>query len=352
MDSFFGPLRFDLSLPRCALCHLFTAPVNMIYWDPDPNLFIIPILNWPILWYGMFFALGFMIGFPLFEGILLRFFLQEKKNSSLSDLKILSLKGEDSSSAKGGRSSAPEKIDSSANPPLKGVGLRSSEPFKQLSLKITDRITVYTVIATAVGARLGHFLFYENPSEYLSNPLEILQIWKGGLASHGAAIAIIFTLYFLSRWTKKIDSGLTCIRLLDFISVPTALAGCFIRIGNLFNQEILGTATNLPWGFIFGHPVDGSFPIPRHPVQIYESFFYLAVFLILWRLSYRRGFLLYQGRLIGLFLILVFGFRFFIEYLKLEQSYFLSASSALTMGQWLSIPLVILGVFLFFFSRK
>jgi phosphatidylglycerol---prolipoprotein diacylglyceryl transferase len=281
----------------------------MIYWDPDPDLIIIPILNWPIKWYGLFFALGFVIGFSLFERILLRFFLQEKRKGSLNDL-------------------------------------------QHQALKVTDRITVYTVLATAVGARLGHFIFYERPSEYLINPIEILQIWKGGLASHGAAIAIIITLFLLSRWTKKIDSGLTCLRLLDFICVPTALAGSFIRIGNLFNQEILGTPTNLPWGVVFGHPADGSLSIARHPVQVYEALFYFIVFLILWRLAYRPTFLLKQGRLIGLFLILVFGFRFFIEFFKLEQSQLLSASSEFTMGQWLSIPLVILGVILFAFSRR
>jgi phosphatidylglycerol---prolipoprotein diacylglyceryl transferase len=278
----------------------------MIYWDPSPNLFIIPILNWPILWYGLFFAIGFLVGFPLFEGILLRYFLQ--------------------------------------------IGAVASD-LKQIALKVTDRVTVYVVLATALGARLGHFLFYEKPSEYLNNPFEILQIWKGGLASHGAAIAIIFTLFLLSRWTKKIDSGLTCIRLLDFICVPTALAGSFIRIGNLFNQEILGTTTNLPWGFLFGHPRDGSFPIARHPVQIYESIFYLIVFLILWRLTFRKAFLLKEGKLIGLFLILVFGFRFFIESIKLEQSYLLTDSSYLTMGQWLSIPLFFLGLFFIVRSR-
>jgi phosphatidylglycerol---prolipoprotein diacylglyceryl transferase len=283
----------------------------MIYWDPSPDLFIIPILNWPIKWYGLFFALGFLIGFSLFERILLRYFLQKNKSRKNSICEL-----------------------------------------KRIALKVTDRTTLYVVIATALGARLGHFLFYENPSEYLKNPIEILQIWQGGLASHGAAIAIIIALYLLSRWTKKIDSGLTPLRLLDFITVPTALAGCFIRIGNLFNQEILGTATQLPWGFIFGHPMDGSLSIPRHPVQIYESIFYLIVFLILWRLSYRRSFLLCQGRLIGLFLVLVFGFRFFIEYLKLEQSLLISASGVLTMGQWLSIPLVILGTVLIFLSKS
>lgn len=273
----------------------------MIYWDPDPDLFIIPILHWPIKWYGFFFAFGFAIGFLIFKKILIRFFLQNEPEKKIQEI-------------------------------------------QNQSLMITDKITVYLVIATAVGARLGHFLFYESPSEYLLRPWEILQIWKGGLASHGAAIGILVGIFLFSRWSRKIDSDLTWMRCLDFVSIPTALAGAFIRFGNLMNQEILGTKTDLPWGFIFLHPVDGSFPIPRHPVQLYEALFYVFVFVLLWRLSFRPSFLCKQGKLIGLFLILVFSFRFLIEFLKVEQS-FLLTSQTLTMGQWLSIPLIILGIF-------
>jgi prolipoprotein diacylglyceryl transferase len=280
----------------------------MIYWDPDPDLFIIPILHWPIKWYGLFFALGFAIGFPIFQGILYRYLLLADPNA---DVKML----------------------------------------KNEALKVTDKITIYMVIATAVGARLGHFIFYEKPEEYLSRPWEILQIWKGGLASHGAAVGIIVGLCLFSRWSKKVNPGLISLRLLDLISVPAALAGAFIRLGNLMNQEILGTATNMPWGFVFGHPVDGSGFFARHPVQLYEAFFYFAVFLLLWRLAFRPSLLMRPGRLIGLFLILVFSFRFFIEYFKLEQSQLLSASHGWTMGQWLSIPLVLAGAFLFFRSE-
>ena len=276
----------------------------MIYWDPNPDCVIIPFLNWPIKWYGVLFALGFAIGFALFEGIIYRYFLQKSK-----------------------------------------VHRQADSALKQNAVKITDRVTVYMVIATAVGARLGHFLFYERPSEYLNNPLEILRTWEGGLASHGAAIAIIFALWLVSKWAKKMDSGLNLIRLLDLVCVPTALAGAFIRFGNFINQEILGTPTDLPWAVVFGHPADGSIPIPRHPVQLYEAFFYLAVFFLLWRLSFHRKFLYIQGGLIGLFLVLVFGFRTLIEFLKLEQSWILP-ENALTMGQWLSIPLVILGLLL------
>lgn len=276
----------------------------MIYWDPNPDVFIIPVLNWPIKWYGLFFALGFALGFSLFKNLLVRYFQQ----SSAESLPAL----------------------------------------KKKALQITDRLTLYMVVATILGAKIGHFLFYEDPREYLQHPLEIL-LSREGLASHGAAIAILLALWVFSRWTKKLDPTLDWLRLLDFISIPTALAGGFIRLGNFINQEILGTPTQMPWGVVFGHPADGSFPLPRHPVQLYEGLFYFAVFLLLWRLSYSRP---PKGRLIGLFLILVFVFRFFIEFFKEEQSRLTGLADSLTMGQWLSVPFVFLGAALLWRSRR
>ncbi len=272
--------------------------IAAIYWDPNPEIFTLPFVNWPIFWYGVLFALAFAIGFPIFVGILTRFFGKEEKRKAI---------------------------------------------------QIADRITIYMILGTVIGARLGHFLFYERPENYLRDPLEILRIWEGGLASHGAAIGIILALILFSWRIRSIEPTLTWIRLLDFVSVPTALGAVFIRIGNFINQEILGTPTDLPWGVVFGHPADRSASIPRHPVQIYEALFYFAVFLFLWRFTFQRSFLLARGKLIGLFLILVFGFRFSIEFLKTEQSHLLSTFS-LTMGQILSIPVIILGLLLFFFG--
>lgn len=267
-----------------------------MYWDPKPEIFKLPFVHWPILWYGVLFALGFTVGVPIFVGILTRFLGKNQK---------------------------------------------------QKAVKITDRLTIYMIIATVAGARIGHFLFYERPASYLNDPLEIFRVWEGGLASHGAAIAIIFALILFSYRIRSVAPDLTWIRLLDFVSVPTAFAGCCIRFGNFINQEILGTATNVPWAVVFGHPADHSIPLPRHPVQIYEALFYLAVFFVLWRLSFRPTFLFKAGKLIGLFLILVFGFRFVIEFFKIEQSRLLSCDSFLTMGQMLSIPAIIVG-FLFY----
>jgi prolipoprotein diacylglyceryl transferase len=280
----------------------------MIYWDPKPEIFTIPYLNWPILWYGVLFALGFLVAFPIFVSILLRYFLAQGPHASVSNL-------------------------------------------RKKAISLTDRLTVYMIVATIVGARLGHFLFYERPSTYLRDPLEIFRIWEGGLASHGAIVAIILALVLFSYRIRGIAEGLTWLHLLDFVSIPTAFVGFCIRLGNFFNQEILGTPTNLSWAVIFGHPADHSLPAPRHPVQLYEALFYLAVFFFLWALSYRHRFLVAQGKLIGLFLILVFGFRFLIEFLKVEQSHLVSASLPLTMGQMLSLPAIALGL-VFYVLKK
>ena len=149
----------------------------------------------------------------------------------------------------------------------------------------------------------------------------------------------------------ELKHHLTWLRILDFLAVPAAFTSSAIRVGNFFNQEILGKPTNVPWAVIFGHPIDHSASIPRHPVQLYEAVWYLAIFFLLWRLSYKPFFLLVKGRLVGLLLILIFTFRFFIEFLKEEQSYLLTSFSVLTMAQILSIPVIFLG-FLFYYRNQ
>ena len=142
-----------------------------------------------------------------------------------------------------------------------------------LSEEVLDRLTVYMAVGTIVGARLGHCLFYE-PSYYLHNPLEILYIWHGGLASHGAAIGILISLWVFVRKEKK---GYAWV--LDRIAVVVALAGFFIRMGNLMNSEIYGVETTLPWGFAFLTTLDKD--TVRHPTQIYEGVVYLIIFFLL-----------------------------------------------------------------------
>ena len=157
-------------------------------------------------------------------------------------------------------------------------------------------------------------LSFYNPSYYLSHPLEILQIWKGGLSSHGAAIGIMIALYFYVRTRKDI----TYLRISDRVVITIALAGFFIRMGNLFNSEIIGKPTNATWGFVFTS-VD---LIPRHPAQLYEALAYLLIFIFLLTFFFRTNGKFKQGLIFGFFLVMVFSFRFFVEFFKEDQSPF------------------------------
>jgi phosphatidylglycerol:prolipoprotein diacylglycerol transferase len=230
-----------------------------------------------------------------------------------------------------------------------------------VSPELLDKLTFYVVISTIIGARLGHCLFYE-PEVYLRHPLKMILPFEGtigkdfrftgyqGLASHGGAIGILIGLYLFSRNTK-----LGYLWVLDRIVVVTALAGSLIRLGNLFNSEIVGTATNLPWGVKFmmlepkGIPVEQV--IPLHPAQIYESICYLIIFAVLITIYYRRHPNLKSGYLLGLFLILVFTCRFFIEFVKQDQVGF-EEKMMMNMGQILSIPFIIAGLILVFRKVK
>ncbi|MCK4934392.1 MAG: prolipoprotein diacylglyceryl transferase, partial [Simkaniaceae bacterium] len=180
----------------------------------------------------------------------------------------------------------------------------------------------------------------------------IIKTWEGGLASHGGVIGIFVALLFFLRKMKKNIPGLNFLRLVDFLVIPTAFAGALIRIGNFCNQEILGKVSTLPWAIIFGHAADGSLPVPRHPVQIYEACFYMTVFLILSKLWRAKLLFINPGNLTGIFFLLVFTFRFMIEYLKEEQSMLFSEGYALVMGQVLSIPMIIFGALLVFLKRR
>ncbi|GAB4131268.1 MAG: prolipoprotein diacylglyceryl transferase [Ignavibacteriales bacterium] len=249
----------------------------MIEWSVDPE--ILKLGPFSLRWYGLLFAGAFLISFQIMSKI------YRAENKSEKDL----------------------------NDGLWAV-----------------------ILGTIIGARLGHCLFY-NPIYYLSHPIEILQIWKGGLASHGAAIGILTAIYFYTKSRK----GISYIWMMDRLVIVVALSGMMIRLGNLFNSEIIGRPTNSSWGFVFT-AIDN---VPRHPTQIYEALAYLAVFIILYRLYKTKIMELKQGYIFGLFLILVFGFRFLVEFLKEDQTYF-EAYLPLNMGQILSIPLIALGIYL------
>ena len=205
-------------------------------------------------------------------------------------------------------------------------------------LTIPDTLLFYLAIATIAGARLGHCLFYE-PAYYLANPIEILQVWKGGLASHGAAIGILAALYFAAKKHKTTFWYMT-----DRVVIFVAITGVLVRLGNLFNSEIYGHETSLPWGFIF---VQNGETLAKHPTQLYEALSYLVIFAGLLWYYIKQNYKPKEGILFGSFLILLFGARFFIEFIKKNQDGFDQNMAMLNMGQILSIPFILAGIVIF-----
>ena len=224
---------------------------------------------------------------------------------------------------------------------------------EKIHLDKLDSMFIYVVIATLLGARIGHFLFYD-PSFLFQKPLEVILPFRfspkfeftgfAGLASHGAAIGIIIAMYIFSK--KVLKKPLLFI--LDRITVPVAIGAAFVRIGNLMNSEIIGKPTNSDYGFIF-RKLGEDFP--RHPAQLYESISYLAIFGILmfvyWKTKKRNK----LGYMFGLFFVLLWSVRFVVEFFK-EAQVDERAEWALNTGQLLSIPLVLVGLYFMFRKTK
>ena len=249
-----------------------------IDWRADPAAFIIPGIGWEVRWYGLAFAIGFALGLWIVSKI----WKHEKLNNDW-----------------------------------------------------LDKLFIYVFVGTVVGARLGHCLFYE-PEYYLANPVEILKIWRGGLASHGGTLGILIAIYIYSkRVTRK-----SMLWTLDRLVVPVGFVAALIRFANLMNSEIYGHTTTLPWGLVFERNRE---TLPKHPTQIYEALYYALTYLTL-RFVYRksdnrpRPFLIF-----GMFLIMVFLFRFCIEFIKNPQEDF-EQNMMFNMGQLLSAPFIILGI--------
>lgn len=212
-----------------------------------------------------------------------------------------------------------------------------------LSDKTFDSVFWFGVISTVLGSRLGHCLFYD-PGYYLTHPVEILDIRQGGMASHGAAVGLLIGLWLFS-WKNK----LPYIWSLDRISIVVAISGVAVRLGNLMNSEIYGTVTSLPWGFIFVR--DGE-TLPKHPTQIYEALCYLVLFVILLWMYYKKDLARRRpGVMFGFFLIILFGTRFLIEFIKNPQVDF-EQHMVLNMGQLLSIPFIVAGVVILWRALK
>ena len=205
---------------------------------------------------------------------------------------------------------------------------------------------LYCFIGTIIGARLGHCLFYD-PGYYLANPIEMLKTWKGGLASHGGTLGVFLAVLVYARRDHR-----SALWVLDRLGIAVAPVAALIRVGNLFNHEIYGHVTSMPWGFRFIENIGawsrGAEPVytePCHPTQIYEALCYLAVFAVNAYLYYKTDARNRRGLLLGVFFTGVFGSRFLIEYVKNVQVSF-EEGMILDMGQILSIPFIVGGIWL------
>jgi len=269
--------------------------LSYITWTARPDIFILG--GWEVRWYGLFFAIGFYLGLLMMT----KMYANEKVKEAWA-----------------------------------------------------DTLFIYVIVATVIGARLGHVFFYAWPY-YSQHPWEILKIWEGGLASHGGTIGILIAIWVYSKYVTKRSMLWT----LDRLAIPVALVSALIRTGNLMNHEIYGHPTDLPWGFRFienvrywQHGANPIFSVPSHPTQIYEALCYLATFVILYLLYWKnKKAKMQEGLLIGIFFIGIFFTRFMIEFVKEDQEAF-EAGWLLNMGQILSIPFIIAAIVLIIRALK
>jgi prolipoprotein diacylglyceryl transferase len=261
--------------------------ISEITWTVDPTLFSIGSKE--IRWYALAFVIGFAIGYKIVERMWRR---------------------------------------------------------EEINPKWLEPLLYYTLIGTVVGSRLGHCLFYD-PGYYLSHPVDMIKVWEGGLASHGGVLGIIIAIYLYS---KRI-SHKSMLWTFDKLVTPTGLVAALIRLGNLMNHEIYGHPTDLPWGFRFienlhawKQGVAPAFTPPCHPTQLYEAACYLITFSLCMWLYFKKDAWKKEGLIFGVFMICIFTSRFLIEFLKNNQEAF-EEGMILNMGQLLSIPFVVAGIF-------
>lgn len=264
-----------------AFLFIYMLEILFINWSVDPEILAIGPLS--LRWYSILFVSGFILGWFIFK----KFFIKEG-----------------------------------------------------IPVKLLDPLLYTLLIGTIVGARLGHCLFYQ-PDYYLGSWQgfwEIFMPWKGGLASHGGTIALIIAMIWFARhYGRKHDFDFLWI--LDHLAIAVCFAATFIRLGNLFNSEIYGDVTTLPWGFVFELRGETE---PKHPTQLYEALSYFLLGVVLTLLYKYRAEKMYRGTFIGVFFIVLFGMRFLIEFIKEPQVGF-EQDMVLNMGQWLSIPFILLG---------
>ncbi len=213
---------------------------------------------------------------------------------------------------------------------------------EKLPMQLSEGAFFYGILGIIIGSRLGHCLFYE-PDYFLRYPLQIvLGMRDGGMASHGAAFGMIAGLWLYERKTK-----LPLIWSLDRVVMPLTISAAIVRLGNLFNSEIFGMATTRAWGFRFirsGLWQREIAPMASHPTQLYEAFGYLVSFAVVCVMYYKYDMARrYPGVMAGVGLILLGITRFVVEFWKLDQVAF-EQGMTLSMGQWLSVPFILIGI--------
>jgi phosphatidylglycerol---prolipoprotein diacylglyceryl transferase len=261
--------------------------LSVIHWNVDPEIF--NLFGFSVRWYGLSWAMAFLFGYQILS------YMME----------------------------------------------REKRPQEQ-----ADDLLLYVMVSAVVGARFGHYFFYETPLLF-QDPLQFL--WDmvrppyAGLASHGAAVGIPLALYLYARKYNEKFLYLT-----DRIVIVTASGGAFIRFGNLLNSEIVGKPTDQPWGFVFER-LNENFA--RHPAQLYECLSCVVLFVVLFSIWKKNTTQLPLGLLTGIFFIALFAMRFFYEFLKENQVSF-EDSMSYNMGQWLSLPGVLFGVVVLWYALK
>jgi len=269
-----------------------------VTWDVDPTLFT--VFGREIRWYGLLWVIGLIVAVYVVQ----RIFISEKRSE-----------------------------------------------------KWFDSLFFYMLLGIIIGARLGHCLFYE-PAYYLAHPVEILKVYKGGLASHGGVIGIIIAVLLYSKNVTK----MTPLWTFDRVMVPTGFAAAMIRLGNLMNHEIYGGTTDLPWGFRFITNISqwqqGANPVfsdPSHPTQIYEAVVYLVIFAVTMHLYWKTTAKDKPGLILGVGITMIFVARFFVEFIKnvqVDSEIAMRNSTGLILGQWLSIPFIIWGIWLIWNANR
>ena len=269
--------------------------IGYFVWNPPREAFIIPSIDLPVFWYSLWFALGFYGAVVIAR--------------SLVRSRAVAIVGKDH------------------------VDVMAIDHY-------IERLALYVFLGMIIGARLGHILFYD-ATHYLNHPLDILNFRQGGLASHGAIIGMCFALWRCSKKSSPLQYIPSGADILDLVAISSAWPAFCIRIGNFFNQEIVGTVTSLPWAVIFVSPLDASGGVPRHPAQLYEALVSFCLLVPLYFMGRKGGFAT-NGRITGWYLIITFSMRSLIELLKAPQCDF--DTGVLHMGQLLSLPVIIFGI--------